>query len=94
MTVKVIFICVLTSLAIGCARVRIAGIGNDPVEREMQVNRYGWNLRGEDETETVVVNPGKRIGAVTVKMNYLQALATVMTFGMWFKFDMTLEECR
>lgn len=91
MQAKVIIVCLVTALAIGCAKVRVVGHETDPVEHEIVVHRFGWNLNDASETREIRVGRGKTIGAVKVSMNYFQALGTVLTFGLWMPFDLTWE---
>ena len=81
----------LVGLVVGCASVRLVARENDPTEKEILIERCGWNLDEEGETKEVRVGERETIGAVKVHMNYLYALGTVLSLGHWMPFDVTYE---
>ena len=81
----------LVGLVVGCASVRLVARENDPTEKEILIERCGWNLDEEGETKEVRVGERETIGAVKVHMNYLYALGTVLSLGHWMPFDITYE---
>lgn len=88
---KIAVVIAAVAAATGCAKVRIVGREIDPTEEQRVIHRCGWNVRGEDETSEIRVERGKTLGAVKVSMNYLHALGTVLTFGLWMPIDLTWE---
>ena len=90
-TAKIAVVVATVAAVTGCAKVRIVGREIDPTEEQRVIHRCGWNVRGEDETSEIRVERGKTLGAVKVSMNYLHALGTVLTLGLWMPIDLTWE---
>lgn len=86
-----LFVVSLVGLAVGCASVRLVARENDLTEKEILIERCGWNLDEEDETKEVRVGERETIGSVKVHMNYLYAIGAVLSLGHWMPFDITYE---
>ena len=75
----------------GCASVRLVARETNPQEKEAFVNECGWNMDLEGGKTEIRVGGRETIGAVKLHTNYLYALGSVLTFGIWMPFDITYE---
>jgi hypothetical protein len=75
----------------GCASVRLVARETNPQEKESFVNECGWSMDLEGGKTEIRVGGRETLGAVKFHTNYLYALGSVFTFGIWMPFDITYE---
>lgn len=90
--IKIIGMIVSAALiATGCASVRIVARETNPQEKETFVNECGWSMDLEGGKTEIRVGERETLGAVKLHTNYLYALGSVLSFGIWMPFDITYE---
>ena len=75
----------------GCASVRLVVRETNPQEKEAFVNECGWSIDLEGGKTERRVGERETLGAVKLHTNYIYALGTVLSFGIWMPFDITYE---
>ena len=88
-TIGIVVIAVL--IATGCASVRLVARETNPQEKETFVNECGWSMDLEGGKTEIRVGERETLGAVKLHTNYLYALGSVLSFGIWMPFDITYE---
>ena len=78
-------------IATGCASVRLVAREMNPQEKETFVNECGWSEDLEGGKTEIRVGERETLGAVKFHTNYLYALGSVLSFGIWIPFDITYE---
>ena len=78
-------------IATGCASVRLVARETNLQEKESFVNECGWSTDLEGGKTEIRVGERETLGAVRLHTNYLYALGSVLSFGIWMPFDMTYE---
>ena len=75
----------------GCASVRLVARETNPQEKEAFVNECGWSKDLEGGKTEIRVGGRETLGVVKFHTNYLYALGSVLSFGIWMPFDITYE---
>ena len=75
----------------GCASVRLVARETNPPEKETFVNECGWSMDLKGGKTEIRGGELETLGAVKLHTNYLYALGSVLSFGIWMPFDITYE---
>jgi hypothetical protein len=78
-------------IMMGCASVRLVARETNPKEKEAFVNECGWSMDLEGGKTEIRVGERETLGAVKLHTNYLYALGSVLSLGIWMPFDITYE---